>query len=274
MRETVYTASPELSRPREFLLRAFQDGRASPRIGWQLFRAGLRAGRRRLLLGHLWLVLPAITMASLCVYLQSRRVVAIGPTELAYGLHVLTGMVLWQTFTDALNAPLQELEGARHMISRSRLPHEAFLLAGLLGAGLNAVVRLALIVPAVLVLHGLPEPESLVLFPAGMLVLALLGSTLGLLLAPWGLLYADVRKGLPIVLGFGIFLTPVFYPAPESGLLRLNPLTPAIEAARGSILAPQATIAFVATAIAGIVGCILAWLIYRLARSHVIERLA
>lgn len=273
MREIVHTAESELSRPREFLASAWVDARAASKIGWQLFRTGLRASRRRTLLGHLWLILPAVATAIICVYLQSTRVLAVAGTELPYGLHVLTGIVLWQTLVDALNAPLQELESSRHMIARSQMPHEALFLSGFLGVGLNLVVRFMLVLAGILILYGLPSPVALLLFPAGMLTLALMGSALGLLLAPWGLLYGDVRKGLPIAITLGFFLSPVFYPAPESGLLSYNPVLPAMAAARNSVMGPDITGSFLASALGALLICLAAWLMYRLARPHVVETL-
>ena len=149
VKETVYTASAALFRPREFAARARADAATGSKIGWQLFRTSLRVGHRGQLLGNLWLVLPATVTAMICVYLQSTRILSVSTTELPYGLHVLTGLMLWQTFVDGLNAPLQELEGSRHMLSRSAVPHEAFFMSGLLGIGLNSIVRLVLVVGAV-----------------------------------------------------------------------------------------------------------------------------
>src|SRR5262245_15954080 len=105
MAETVYSARPELADPAGFVRRALADfGRSLP-IGWQLFRAGLTSRRRRSLFGYAWLLLPAAATTLLCLYLQSRRIFEVGATALPYAIHVLAGMVLWQTFTDALNAP-------------------------------------------------------------------------------------------------------------------------------------------------------------------------
>lgn len=273
MRETVHTAAAALSHPRAFLIGALADARRSRRIGWQLFRTGLKAGRRRLLIGHLWLILPALATAVVCVGLQSARVFTVGATELPYGLHVLTGIILWQTFVDALNAPLQELEGSRHMIARSRIPHEALFVAGLSRVALNCMVRLLLLGIAVAAMHGAPSWAALPLLPAAMLVLVLMGTALGLALAPWGLLYGDVRHGMPVALSLGFVLTPIFYPAPEGGLLSFNPLVPAMATARRSILAPEFAGSFAATAVAAAFGCVAAWLVYRLAQPHVVETL-
>ncbi|MFL9457913.1 hypothetical protein AB0758_43680 [Tolypothrix bouteillei VB521301_2] len=56
------------------------------------------------------------------------------------------------------------------------------------------------------------------------------------MLAPLGILYQDVSKGLTLITGFWLFLTPVVYPVPNEGtfglLVKLNPVTPLLVTAR------------------------------------------
>ena len=272
MAETVYSARPELADPAGFLRRALADLRGSAPIGWRLFRAGLRARHRRSLLGYFWLLLPAAAATLICVYLQSRRIFDVGATPLPYAVHVLAGMVLWQTFVDALNAPLQQLHAGRQMITRSRVPHEALMLSGLYEVGLNGLVRLAVLAAALAAFGIVPAP-SMALLPLGMLALMLLGFAFGLLAAPWGLLYDDVRQGLIVFTGFWFFLTPIVYPAPDSGWLRLNPVTPLLETTRSWIVAPVASKGFFMVTAGALVTLVGAWLLYRLARPHAVARL-
>ena len=272
MAETVYSARPELADPAGFLRRALADLRGSPPIGWRLFRAGLRARHRRSLLGYFWLLLPAAAATLICVYLQSRRIFDVGATPLPYAVHVLAGMVLWQTFVDALNAPLQQLQAGRQMITRSRVPHEALMLSGLCEVGLNGLVRLVVLAGALAAFAVVPSP-SVMLLPLGMLALILLGFVFGLLAAPWGLIFDDVRPGLLVLAGFWFFLTPIVYPAPDSGLLHLNPVTPLLETTRSWIVAPVASRGFFVVVAGAFMVLIGAWLLYRLARPHAIARL-
>lgn len=268
----MYTDLPELARPAAFFGRALNDLRASPRLGWRLFQADARARHRRSLLGWAWLLLPAAAAALICVYLQSRRVFAVGPTELPYGVHVLTGVVLWQVFVEALNAPLKQLSAAKQMITRSRVPHEAVLLSGLYEVALNAVVRLAVLIAVLAAFRLVPAP-SVALLPVGMIALTALGFTLGLAMAPLGLLYDDVRQAMMLATSFLFFLTPIVYLAPETGLLHLNPVTPLLNTTRSWIVSAEAGVSFFIVAGASLAGLALAWLLYRLAQPHVIARL-
>src|SRR6185369_17918448 len=147
MTETVYTAHSDLRHPGHFVAEALHDLRRSPAVAWRLFRSNVQARHRRTWLGYLWLLLPAIGTTAAWVYVQSRHVVATAPTDLPYPLHVFAGTIFWQLFVDALNAPLQQLTASRAVITRSRVPHEAFLLAGLFETLMNCAVRVALLVP-------------------------------------------------------------------------------------------------------------------------------
>lgn len=272
MTETVFSAAPELRRPRRFLRRAFADLARSRAAAGALFVANLRAQHRRAWLGYLWLLIPALATAGLCALMQSRRIVAVGATELPYPLFVLSGMVLWQAFLDGLNAPLDQLGRARQMITRSAAPHEAIIGAGILQALLGAGIRLA-VLAAALALFRAPLAPTALLFPLGLLALLVLGAAAGLLAAPLGLLYDDVSRALFLGAALLFFLTPVAYPLPADGLFRLNPVGILLGQARHWLTGGGLDPLFVAVTAAAFAALVIAWLFYRLARPHVIARL-
>jgi lipopolysaccharide transport system permease protein len=271
MTDIVYASSAELSRPGAFLRGAVRDLRSAPRIGLRLFTAQLRGRARRSLLGYLWLVLPAAAVTILCVYLQSLGVLRAGPTGLPYPLYVLSGVLLWQIFVEALNQPVQQLLAARHLISRSPVPHEAILLAAAFDVLLSAAVRLALLLAAFWA-YGAPALPGAGL-ALGSIGLVLLGFSIGLWVAPWALLYDDARHALTMATTFWFFLTPVAYRASPQGLIALNPVTPLLETARSSLAGGAPGGGFLAVAGAAAVLLVAGWLLYRLARPHVVERL-
>jgi lipopolysaccharide transport system permease protein len=94
------------------------------------------------------------------------------------------------------------------------------------------------------------------------------------LVAPVGLLYADVGRAMGMATGFWFFLTPIIYRVPESGLLRLNPVTPLLDTTRAWLTAsPAATEGFVFVSVAALILLSFAWFIHRLARPHVVASL-
>lgn len=282
MGEVVYTAESQLRSPARFAADTWGDLRVSPPLAWRLFLHRLRANYRQSRLGYFWLLAPPLATTATWVFLNAARVLNVGPTETPYAVYVLTGTLLWQVFADALNSPLQQLTSARAILTRSRVPHEALLLAGLCEVLFNFLVRLLVLLP-VLVWYG-PElsfsPASLLLLaPFGVAALLLLGLAAGLLLTPVGLLYQDVPRGLAFAVGFWFFLTPVVYPPPAGGraalLSKLNPVAPLLDATRGWLTTGRGGVTreFVLVLALTLPALLAAWVFQRLARPHVVARL-
>lgn len=270
MSETVYRADSALQHPLRFAGEALDELRHSTRAAWQLFRRDLHARHRRTWLGYAWLLLPSIATTLLWVYVQSRRIVSIAPTAIPYPVYVLTGTVLWQVFVDALNAPLQQLRAGQQLITRSRVPHEALILSGLLDVLFNAAVRLS-VVAVVLIVWRTPVDASLLLVPFGLAALAVAGLTLGTFVAPLGMLYDDVGRAMQLITTFWFFLTPVIYP--PAAAPRFNPVTPLLDSTRNWLTAGHASPGLALVAGATLPLLLLAWSFNRLARPHLIARL-
>jgi lipopolysaccharide transport system permease protein len=78
---------------------------------------------------------------------------------------------------------------------------------------------------------------------------------------------------LTLVAGFWFFLTPIVYPGPASGWLRFNPVTPLLETSRSWLAGMEVAPGFFLIVGLAAVALAAAWLLYRLARPHVIARL-
>lgn len=272
MTETVYSSESELLHPRRFFSAAGEDLRRAPAAALRLFSSNVQARHRRAWLGYLWLLLPTIGTSAVWVYMQSRRIIAVAPPDVPYPVYVLAGMILWQVFAEALVAPLQQLTAGKQMITRSRVPHEALILAGLFEVLLNAAVRL-LLLAAVLVAFEIRVSAAVLLVPIGVAALALFGLTVGLFATPLGMLYDDVGRALAVLSGFWFFLTPVLYRTPPDGLLRFNPVAPLLDTTRAWLTGGRMAPAFTAVTSVTVAALILAWLLQRVARPHVVARL-
>jgi lipopolysaccharide transport system permease protein len=273
MKETIYSAGAAWRHPSRFFDSAKEDLRQTLAIAWQLFLRNVQVRYRRAWLGYAWLLLPAVATTMVWVYIQSRRIVVIAPTEVPYPVHVLAGMALWQTFVDALNAPLQQLRAGRQLITRTRVPQEALVLSGVLETFLNCGARL-LILGVLLFAYDVRVGPAVLLAPFGIAALVLLGLAGGLLLAPAGLLYEDVTRAIGMATGLWFFLTPVVYRAPEEGILRFNPVTPLLETTRTWLTSSGSmTGGFVPVTVAAAILLLVGWVFLRIARPHVVVRL-
>lgn len=268
-----------MRRPTGVLGRLRDDLRVILPVAWTLFIRGQQAIYRQSVLRYLWLVVPMIGTTLVWVFLDDSGVVGIEGTGMPYPIYVATGTMLWQVFVDSLNAPLRKLNGAREALTRTRVPHEAWIVAGALDALLAALIRGALVV-VLLIAYGISVGPSALLVVPGILTLLLLGFALGIALAPGGLLYQDVGQALTVLIGFWFFLTPVVYATPTAGgaatwIVHLNPVTPLLVTTRtwmvgaGDVMGVGMAIV---TALA-VAGLGLAWLGYRLSSTHLVARL-
>jgi lipopolysaccharide transport system permease protein len=171
------------------------------------------------------------------------------------------------------------LTNAKGLISRINFPGEALILAQLGGLLFNFAIKLLLIV-GLFLWFRMPVSWAAAWAPGALLLLVLLGTLFGLLLAPLNMLYHDVSRGVIMMTGFWMFLTPVVYAVPSGGtfgtLVQLNPVTPLLVTTRelattGVVSDPQRFLLVSGLTVAGLG---LAWVSYRIALPFVIERVS
>ena len=116
--------------------------------------------------------------------------------------------------------------------------------------------------------------------PVALIHLILLGTVIGVFLAPMSGLYQDFSKGITLATSFWLFLTPVVYPVPTDGvfgsIVKLNPVTPLLVTTRelattGVISNPEG---FWIASLVAIFGTLVAWVVYRLSLPYVVERMS
>jgi len=279
LKETVYTPDSELLHFGALLSSMGRDLLASRELAWRLLVRNISAQYRQSLLGYAWAFVPPIFTSLIWIFLQSQKVLGVGDTGMPYIVFVITGTVLWQTFVEALNSPLQMVNESRSMLTKINFPREALLLAGIGQVLFNFMIR-ALLLVAVMLWFQISPHASLLLAPLGVAALILLGISLGLLLTPLGMLYQDVGRGLGFLTAAWFFLTPVIYPVPTASfaatLIELNPVTPLLVATRDWLVIGSTHLwpAFLWVLGVSLVLLLVGWIQYRIAMPHLISRMS
>jgi lipopolysaccharide transport system permease protein len=273
-----YTPDSSLARPFAMLREMFADLLSSRELAWRLAVRDISAQYRQAALGVLWAFILPLANAVTWIFLNRGGIVSVGETDLPYPLYVLTGTTLWAMLTDAINAPLLQTQTARNMLAKLNFPREALVLSGVYQTLFNAAIKLLLLAGALL-LFRVDVRWEVLLFPLGVLSLVFVGTALGLLVTPLGVLYSDVGRALPLLLQLLMYTTPVVFPMPTSGsaatLFRLNPLTPLLATTRDWLtgMPAQQVAPFLAINAATIVLLLVVWIVYRLAMPILIERM-
>jgi lipopolysaccharide transport system permease protein len=274
-----HTPDSLLRHPIQLFKLMWWDLLASRELAWRLMVRDISAQYRQSFLGIAWAFLPPIFMAAGFTLANDANVISVGKTDLPYPAYVMFSTALWQTFVDALNGPVQAITLAKPMLARVNFPREAIILAKLGEVFFNFAIKVILIV-ALFIWFKIPVSSTVILAPVALVHLILLGTFLGTLLSPLGVLYQDVQKTLTMITGFWLFLTPVIYPVPNEGLfgllVKLNPVTPLLvttrELATTGIVSDA--LSFWIVSILTLMGLLLTWIAFRLAMPYVIERVS
>jgi lipopolysaccharide transport system permease protein len=256
-----------------------RDLLAARGLAWRLFVRNTSARYRQTFFGYAWAIAPPLVSTAIFVFLSRSGVFTVSNAGVPYVPFLLTGLILWQTFVDALGSPLRMVNQSREMLTKINFPREALVLAGILEVLFNFLVRGVLLAGALLWFHVGLTPSAL-LFPLGLLAIVGVGLAIGVMLVPLGVLYQDVEQALGLVVSLWFFVTPVFYPAPSSYpaslTMLLNPVSPVLDSTRAWILGVPALhlTGFLGVGAGAIVILLAGWVVYRLALPVLIERMS
>jgi lipopolysaccharide transport system permease protein len=275
----VHRPESRMRRPKQLFREMGHDLLASRELARQLMVRDISAKYRQSALGFAWAVIPPIITAMGFTLAKSGGVINIGETGIPYPAYVMFSMTLWQTFVEALTGPIQAVATASALLARVNFPREALILAKLGELGFNFSIKLVLIV-GLFLWFQIPITWSVLLAPVALIHLIVLGTFIGLLLAPLSALYRDVTMTVTLVTSLWLFITPVVYPTPTTGLfglvVKLNPVTPLLVTTRelattGIVSDPQG---FWIASLVGMIGLLIAWITYRLGIPYVVERIS
>ncbi len=285
-KEIVYDATPELAAPVRLLKDIYADFWNGRELAWRLFLRNLRGMYRQTLLGMFWIFLPPIANTAIWVFLRSRNVFDFGAAgaggdavAVDTTAYILTGMILWQTFVDALQMPLDTLNSHRGMVSKLNFPREALILQGLADLLFNLVIRLILLFPVFWYFEIALQPAMLLAIPL-ILLMVLHAVGMGLILVPIGSLYHDVPRFISVAIPFWMIITPIIYVLPNEfpGTLLnwLNPASPLLTSARDFLLmgGTEHIAATWVFSLAALPLFLLGLIIFRIAIPALVERMA
>ena len=274
-----YTRASQIRSPFHLVRSMGTDLASSRELSWRLFRRDISAQYRQSLLGVLWAFVPPIITALIFIVLQKSQVVNLGETDVPYPVFVLVGMLLWQIFSESINAPLKSVTNAKSMLVKINFPREALITSAFLVVLFGVAIKTVVLI-AVFVFFGMPVTTGLLLAPLAVLMLVLLGFGLGLLITPIGMLYTDISAALPTLVQILFFLTPVVYVAPKifpfSLIMMINPVSPLLVGTRDLITQGKMTNTAPFLLVSGVTILLLAasWLLYRLSMPIIIERMS
>ena len=235
---TVYSPESPLRNPLKLILTIFADIWRSRELIGMLFMRDLKAAYRQSYLGYIWILLPPIASTAAWYYMTSQKLINVGSTAIPYPAFVMTGQIIWGTFTAAFAAPQAGFNGGSAVFMKLKVPPEAFIANSIAKIIFDLVVKTILIVAVFAIFWSqLTISWTILLVPLGLAIIMLFGISLGLFMVPIGSLYSDIGRIVGIAMPFLMYTTPVIFPLAKGDglaatLMSWNPLSPAIEVTR------------------------------------------
>jgi lipopolysaccharide transport system permease protein len=158
--------------------------------------------------GVAWsLIQPLLTMVIMTVVF-GRLAGLHSDDNVPYAIMVLSGMLPWQFFANALSSSAQSLVGNSSLISKIYFPR-LLIPASTIGVALVDFLLSLSILAAMMVFYHFVPTWRLLFLPILLLIASITSLGPGLLVGALTVQYRDFRFILPFVIQFGLYLCPV-----------------------------------------------------------------
>ncbi|RKE98002.1 ABC transporter permease [Ichthyenterobacterium magnum] len=262
------------------LLKAsLQDMYQSRFLARQLAKRDITAQYRQSYLGIVWALITPIATAFVWIFLNSSGTIKLSDTGIPYPVYAFSGTLIWSVVVASINSPIQNTNAAKGILSKINFPKEALIVSGIYKLLFDSSIKVLLLVLFVF-FYGVGFHWSLLLFPVAILGAILFGTTLGLFVTPMGLLYKDIGKIITFGMQFLMYVTPVVYAIPKSGMMQSimtwNPITPIVLTARDLAvgLSPEYLTYFLVVLAVCVPLLFIGLVIYRISIPIIVERLS
>jgi lipopolysaccharide transport system permease protein len=190
-------------------------------------------------LSVLWVLLKPLMVLAIFTFIFD-RLMHIPGQQHPYPLFALIGLLVWNNFSFLVNNGGNIIISNQDLIKKVYFPRVVLLLSKFLISLIELGVSLLLILILMIILH-VPFDWKIVFVPAFLTISIMCGLTIALWLNAFSIKYRDLQQFVPTLIGFLIWLTPVFYPVTlvpneYSFILYLNPIAATIQGCRWAIL--------------------------------------
>jgi lipopolysaccharide transport system permease protein len=199
----------------------------------------LRVRYAQTFLGLFWALLqPAATL--LIFILIFGKAVKVDTGDIPYPLFALAGMAAWAYFSFVFSQSGQSIIGAQEMVKKIYFPRLVIPLSKSLVAFIDFMITMIFVI-VLMIVYQFPITVNLIWFPVFFILNVIAALAIGIWLSALTIRYRDFIHVIPFLVQFGLYATPVGYPAsliPEKYQLiyHLNPMAGVVEGFRYSIL--------------------------------------
>jgi len=281
MSEIITTYEPDNSLKKGYLSifrEIYNEFKKSKWLTYQLFKRDFFAIYKQSFIGVLWaLIIPLVSVGTFII-LNRSGVFTIGDINVPYPIYAILGMAFWQLFSTGLVASSNSLVKAGAMIVKINFSKKALVIAST-GQSLVSFLIQFILVGILFVCYRIAPSIAILWVPLIMIPIMLLTLGLGFILSLLNGVMRDIGNMLSILMTFLMFLTPVLYAKPTTGILgsitEYNPLYYLVSVPRDLVL--MGTISewkgFLIASILSVIIFIVCLVIFHLTETRVAERI-
>jgi len=281
MAETITTYEPDNSLKKGYLhifSDIFNELKKNRWLTRQLFKRDFLSIYKQSFIGVLWAVIIPLVSVGTFIILNRSGVFAIGDIKVPYPIYAILGMAFWQLFSAGIIASSNSLVKAGPMIVKINFSKKSLVIASM-GQSIVSFVIQIILVGILFVYYGVTPRIAAIFVPVLMIPMMLLTLGLGFILSLLNGIMRDIGNILSILMTFLMFLTPVLYAKPTTGILayvtNYNPLYYLVSEPRNLVLhgSVQEWEGFLITSVISVIVFIICLIVFHLTETRVTERI-
>lgn len=186
----------------------------------------------------LWFFIqPLVWLLIFSIFFGKVAIIDVG--EVPRPIFLFAGITVWFYFTGIIHSSAHALDENALLIKQVYFPKLVLLISKLFSVSFSGLVNMLILV-LLLIYHNLSITWHIMFMPVIMAATAFCALTCTLWMTALSHRYKDLNHAVPMLVGFAIWLTPVFYPSslvPEpfgNYISSLNPIGTLIELMRWS----------------------------------------
>ena len=196
-------------------------------LTYELFKRDFLTIYKQSFVGILWaFIIPLVSVGTFIV-LNRSGIFDFGDIAVPYPIYAILGMAFWQLFSTGLIASTNSLTKAGDMLVKINFSKKSLVIASMGQSIVSFLFQLSL-VTILFIYYGFTPSIAIILVPILLIPILLLTLGLGFILSLLNGVMRDIGNLVSMLMTFLMFLTPVLYAKPTTGILAklttFNPL--------------------------------------------------
>lgn len=220
-------------------------------IGYRLFRKSTLAENSNLALGYIWNFAEPISLTIIFAILRSDKVLNINESDYPFFLHLLTGLLPFQLLFTSIQRTTHIIDVNSALLNQVYVPPLS-LAASSFFQWVYDSIFVGIVICGCCLLFTSGSFISIVASFFWLQTLGVFAVGIGLILAPLNTIFKDISKIVSLTLRPLMFISPIFYAAKDSTILKTinyyNPFAKFLEGYRALSLGVENN--FITTSIA------------------------